>query len=139
MPRQNVQQGKVSSSTSLADVRDAEEPTQTPNARAESLNLGTTAIEWDTVVEEPEKTTSLNRENKEDEAKDETSTTTTATTKGKDFVLPTPSASTTVQDRDINHLIDELTKTDKDEDKMNHIKRKLWYKVSACKSTRMAK
>ncbi|KAK5836017.1 hypothetical protein PVK06_011754 [Gossypium arboreum] len=65
-----------------------------------------------TVAEELEKMTSLNLENEKEKEKDETATDIIATTKGKDPIPPTPPASMIVQDRDIDHLIDELTKTD---------------------------
>ncbi|KAK5845485.1 hypothetical protein PVK06_001675 [Gossypium arboreum] len=58
-------------------------PTQTPNARVESVNLGATADEGETVPKEPKKTTSLNLEKEAEAKKDETTTTTTASMKGK--------------------------------------------------------
>ncbi|KAH1097943.1 hypothetical protein J1N35_014864 [Gossypium stocksii] len=76
---------------------------------------------------------SLNCENEENDVKDEIAI--TATKKGKDPVPPTPPASTTAQDCDIYHLINELIEIDKKGDEINPMKRKLRYKVSARKST----
>ncbi|KAH1115314.1 hypothetical protein J1N35_008692 [Gossypium stocksii] len=57
--------------------------------------------------------------------------------KGKDLVPPTPPASTTTQDYDIDCLIDELTETNKEGNEMTPMKRKLLYKVSTRKSIHM--
>ncbi|KAK5786159.1 hypothetical protein PVK06_040790 [Gossypium arboreum] len=57
-----------------------EEPTQTPTARAESMNLRTITNKRETVAEEPEKITSLNLTNEEEEEKHEIATTTTKET-----------------------------------------------------------
>ncbi|KAK5811936.1 hypothetical protein PVK06_027324 [Gossypium arboreum] len=115
------------------------EPAQTPIARAEFANLKTSVDEGEIVAEEPEKITSLNLKNEKEEEKDEIVTDTIATTEGKDHVPPILPASTTAQGSDIDHLIDELTETDKEGDEMITMKKKLQYKVRARKSTRKAK
>ncbi|KAK5845470.1 hypothetical protein PVK06_001658 [Gossypium arboreum] len=113
--------------TSLLPILKAiEEPTKTPTARAESTNLETIVDEGETVAVGLKKMTLLNLENVEEE-KDETAIAIIATTKGKDPVPPTPPASTTAQDCDSYHLIDELTYTDKEGNEMS-LNRKLWYK-----------
>ncbi|KAH1039352.1 hypothetical protein J1N35_041095 [Gossypium stocksii] len=76
-------------------------------------------------AKEPEKMASLYIEKDEEEEKDDISTTTT--TKCKDPVSPSPPASLTVQDHDIDRLIDKLTETNKKGEEMNPKKRKWQY------------
>ncbi|KAK5842650.1 hypothetical protein PVK06_005030 [Gossypium arboreum] len=60
--------------------------------------------------EDPRKKASLNIEKDQEEEKDDTAT--PATTKGKDLVPPLPPVSLTIQDCDIDCLIDKLMKID---------------------------
>ncbi|XP_052487929.1 phosphopantothenoylcysteine decarboxylase subunit VHS3-like [Gossypium raimondii] len=75
--------------------------------------------------------TSLNIEKDEDEEKDHT-----ATTKGKDLVPSFPPTSVTVQDIDIDHLIDKLMETDKEGEEMDPKNGKWRYKDEMQSSTK---
>ncbi|KAH1114378.1 hypothetical protein J1N35_007756, partial [Gossypium stocksii] len=89
-----------------------------------------------TTGEEPKKMASLNVKKEGEGEKEDIAT--TATTKGKNPIPPSPLALVPAQDYDIDCLINELTKDDKEREEMTPKKRKWRYKVSARKFSRRA-
>ncbi|KAK5845421.1 hypothetical protein PVK06_001605 [Gossypium arboreum] len=113
-----------------------EEPIEVSSNRAKPATMRENLEKGKTAKKEPEKTKFVNTEGEKEE-QNETTLTPTPQKDSTEAVPHPPTKSMFEQDREIHRIIEEITKSDKEEEEppIQSLKRKLRYKCIAGKST----